>query len=161
MKEVDFSAAKSKMMAFCAYQERCRQEVFQKLEKFELTKEQESALVAELELERYLDEARFTKSYAEGKFRVKKWGRIRIKMELKRRNIPEELIRESIAGIDGDKYFEALMELIEKKLRTLQRKDQDEQKQKILRFAYSGGFEPDLILDALKEVQKEFLEEKF
>jgi regulatory protein len=161
MFQKDISSVKNKMMAFCAYQERCRQEVFQKLDKFELTKEEILALVAELELERYLDESRFTKSYAEGKFRVKKWGRIRIKMELKRRNIPEELIRESIAGIDGDKYYDTLKELIEKKLRTLQRDDQDKQKQKILRFAYSRGYEPDLILDALKEVQKEFFEEKF
>ncbi|MBA3900935.1 MAG: RecX family transcriptional regulator [Bacteroidetes bacterium] len=161
MVEVDFSGAINKMMAFCAYQERCRQEVFQKLEKFDLPDEQKISIIEELEKEKFINEARFAKSYAEGKFRIKKWGRIRIRMELKRRNIPEDLIKESISGIDGDKYFEVLKELVEKKMPSVLKDNLEIQKQKVLRFAYSRGFEPDLTSDAFEEVKKNLSKEKF
>jgi regulatory protein len=154
MCSTDISLVKNKMMAFCAYQERCRQEVWLKLDVFELSNEEKNAIIAELESEQYLNEHRFARSFAEGKFRIKKWGRIKIRMELKRRNIADTLIKESLSMIDGDQYYDVLKEMVLKKWLSVQRDESEKRKQKVMRFAYSRGYEPDMILDALNEVLK-------
>lgn len=153
--------ALNKMMAFCAYQERCRLEVLQKLREFELGDEQIESIIEELERENYLNEERFAHAFAEGKFRIKKWGRIKIKMELSSRRISPGLISSALSGIDGDMYFETLKSIVLKKIKELKPEPPEMQKQKVVKFAYSRGFEPGLASEAFDEVNKNLSKEKF
>ncbi len=139
------SEAYVKATAFCAYQERSRQEVREKLYSYQLEDDVVEELMERLEKENFLNEERFAKAFAGGKFRLKKWGRLKIRQELKMRGITEPLIRKALQEIDEEAYIQSLHELLEKKNRLERSINLLEQKQKLLRFALSKGYEQDLI----------------
>lgn len=140
-----------KAASFCAYQERSLKEVRQRLREWELTEDEIEPIIAELIIQNYLNEERFTRAFAGGKFRVKKWGRLKIKQELKLRGVSNELIKKGLSEIDGDDYEETLRDLLEKKARSLRGEPLDV-KQKLVRFALSRGFESDIVWDLLKTI---------
>ena len=140
-----------KAASFCAYQERSLKEVRQRLREWELTEDEIEPIIAELIIQNYLNEERFTRAFAGGKFRVKKWGRLKIKQELKLRGVSNELIQKGLSEIDGDDYEETLRDLLEKKARSLRGEPLDV-KQKLVRFALSRGFESDIVWDLLKTI---------
>jgi regulatory protein len=140
-----------KAASYCAYQERTIKEVCQRLREWELTDHEIEPIVAELITQNYLNEERFARAFAGGKFRVKKWGRLKIRQEMKLRGLPNDMIQRGLSEIDGDEYEVILQDLIEKKYRTL-RGEPLEIKQKLLRFALSRGFESDMIWDVMNTI---------
>lgn len=143
-----------KLASFCAYQERTLKEVRQKLREWEVADDDAEPVIAELIAQNYLNEERFARSFARGKFRVKKWGRLKIRQEMKLRGLSNELIQKGLTEIDGDEYEEVLRDLLEKKARSL-RGESLAVKQKIVRFALSRGFESDIVWDLLKTIGSE------
>jgi regulatory protein len=143
-----------KLASFCAYQERTLKEVRQKLREWEVAEDDAEPVIAELIAQNYLNEERFARSFARGKFRVKKWGRLKIRQEMKLRGLSNELIQKGLTEIDGDAYEEVLRDLLEKKARSL-RGESLAVKQKIVRFALSRGFESDIVWDLLKTIGSE------
>src|SRR4051812_72479 len=101
--------------SFCAYQERTQQEVRDKLYGYGLHKDMAEELISKLISENFINEERFAKTYAGGKFRIKKWGRIKIKEALKAKGISEYCIKKGLLEIDPTEYTSALLSLIEKK----------------------------------------------
>jgi regulatory protein len=140
-----------KAASFCAYQERSLKEVSQRLREWELTEDEIEPIITELTLQNYLNEERFARAFAGGKFRVKKWGRLKIKQEMKLRGLSNDLIQKGLSEIDGDDYEETLRDLLEKKARSL-RGEASDIKQKLVRFALSRGFESDIVWDLLKTI---------
>lgn len=140
-----------KAASFCAYQERSLKEVRQRLREWELTEDEIEPIIAELTLQNYLNEERFARAFAGGKFRVKKWGRLKIKQEMKLRGLSNDLIQKGLSEIDGDDYEETLRDLLEKKSGSLRGEPLDV-KQKLVRFALSRGFESDIVWDLLKTI---------
>ncbi len=140
-----------KVASFCAYQERTLKEVRQKLREWEVADDDSEPVIAELIAQNYLNEERFARSFARGKFRVKKWGRLKIRQEMKLKGLSNELIQKGLTEIDGDAYEEVLRDLLEKKARSL-RGESVAVKQKIVRFALSRGFESDIVWDLLKTI---------
>jgi len=140
-----------KVASFCAYQERTLKEVRQKLREWEVADDDAEPVIAELIAQNYLNEERFARSFARGKFRVKKWGRLKIRQEMKLKGLSNELIHKGLSEIDGDSYEEVLRDLLEKKARSL-RGESVAVKQKIVRFALSRGFESDIVWDLLKTI---------
>ncbi len=140
-----------KVASFCAYQERTLKEVRQKLREWEVADDDAEPVIAELIAQNYLNEERFARSFARGKFRVKKWGRLKIRQEMKLKGLSNELIQKGLTEIDGDAYEEVLRDLLEKKARSL-RGESVAVKQKIVRFALSRGFESDIVWDLLKTI---------
>lgn len=140
-----------KAASFCAYQERSLKEVRQRLREWELTEDEIEPIIAELTLQNYLNEERFARAFAGGKFRVKKWGRLKIKQDMKLRGLSNDLIQKGLSEIDGDDYEETLRDLLEKKSRSLRGEPLDI-KQKLVRFALSRGFESDIVWDLLKTI---------
>ena len=151
-----FLEAKSKLEALCAYQERCQFEMDQKLYLWGFQSEERDQLIADLISNNFINEQRFAGAYVSGKFNIKKWGRIKIKTELKRKQISSYSINQGMKEIDPDKYWETMIYLVNKKKIELEKKKGDvwDQKAKTFRFLQSKGYESDLISDAVKEVFK-------
>lgn len=145
--------ALQKMQHYCAYQERCHQEVRAKLLELEVYGDRlEEVMVALIE-EGFLNEERFARSFARGKFRLKQWGRIRIRKELNARQISEYCQRKALEEIEEEEYLEALKGVLNKKLQQTGREQGlYQQKQKAVRYALSRGFEPELAWKLLDEI---------
>lgn len=134
----------------CAYQERCQQEMRDKLYEWGLYSNDVENIIADLITTNFLNEERFAKTYAGGKFRIKKWGRVKIKIELKRRKISDYCIKKAMAEIPESDYIKTLEELIRKKAKEVKEKRIEVRNYKIAQYIMSRGFEGDLIWDVLK-----------
>ena len=110
------SQALRKAERYCAYQDRCHQEVKRKLYDLGLYGEDVDQVMAQLIQDKYLDEERFARSYARGKFKMKKWGKQRIERELKSRRVSAYCIRKGLSEIEDEAYFETLETLMRKRL---------------------------------------------
>lgn len=141
-----------KAAAFCAYQERSTKEVKQRLHELEIMDDEAAPILDELVAQNYLNEERFARAFARGKFRVKKWGRLKIRQEMKLRGLSNDLIQKGFTEIDGDEYEAVLQDLLIKKARTL-KGEPTATKQKLVRFVLSRGFESDIIWDLLKSME--------
>src|SRR5690554_1396165 len=146
--------AKIKIASYCAYQERCQKEVRDKLYEYGLHSNDVENLVTAMILEGFLNEERFAKAFARGKFRIKKWGKLRIVRELKFRVSSDNLTRLALKEIDEQEYWETLMYLAEKKLSESKEKDEFKKKAKLYRFLTYKGYENDLVQSALEKLGK-------
>jgi regulatory protein len=109
-----------KIRHFCAFQERTHLEVKRKLSGYGISWTQAGELLSKLIEEGFLNEERFARSFAGGKFRMKGWGRKKIEMELKMRMISDYSIRVAIREeIDPAEYEKTLTKLVEKKWNSL------------------------------------------
>ena len=142
-----------KAQKYCAYQERCHQEVREKLYEWRVLPEVLENTIAELIIANFINEERFAKVYAGGKFRIKKWGRIKIEGKLRSKNISVYCIKKGLAEIDEEDYLKTLREIIEKKARNLDEKNDYLRKNKIARYAVRKGFELGLVWEVLKELE--------
>jgi regulatory protein len=150
MSRTEYTVAKLKIEAYCAYQERCSYEVQEKLKKFDLNEDEIQKLIRQLEKDNFLNDLRFARSYASGKFAIKSWGRIKIRSHLSAKHLPKEIIESGLQEIDESAYRNRLKELAERKKRELQNvKNPWLKRQKILRFLASKGYEPYLIHEVL------------
>ncbi|AHM61653.1 regulatory protein RecX [Flammeovirgaceae bacterium 311] len=152
-KPLHYADAKAKAMAYCAYQERSRQQLRDKLAEWGQEPDAIERMLGELEAENFLNEERFAIAYAGGKFRTKNWGRYKILQGLKQHRIPEALQQKAMKEIDPEQYWEALLNLLEKKSKSTPDKEPYTRKNKLVRYAISKGYEQDLVWDALKEVE--------
>ena len=108
-----------KAESYCAYQERCQQEVRDKLYSWGLHEVQVENVIAELIASNFINEERFAKAYAGGKFRIKKWGRVKISIELKRRKISTYCIKKGLAEIEEEEYIKTLQKVAEVKIKAM------------------------------------------
>jgi regulatory protein len=140
-----------KGMAYCAYQERCQQEVRDKLYEWGLWPDAVENILAELISQNFLNEERFAMAYAGGKFRIKKWGRVKIKIELQKRRISPYCIRKGLSVIDDADYLTCLRNVLQEYAKKLKEKHPLKRRYKIMRYAQSRGFEQDLIRTVMSE----------
>ena len=152
MKIHDLNIAREKIQAYCAYQERCHQEVTRKLKSWGLISEAIELLVSELMQFNFLNEERYARSFSRGKFRIKKWGRKKIRAELKKREVYDKCIDFAMEEIDDKAYFETLKEVLQKKNEHEKESDSYRRKAKLTRYLVYRGYEYDLIRDALEEL---------
>ena len=108
-----------KIKQYCAYQERCHMEVREKLYSFGLHKNEVAEIISTLITENYLNEERFAIHFAGGKFRMKQWGKIKIKQALKQKQVSEYCIRKALKEIDNNEYRQTFFKLAQQKLKTL------------------------------------------
>jgi regulatory protein len=134
----------------CAYQERCQQEMRDKLYEWSLHSNDVENIIAKLINDNYLNEERFAKAYTGGKFRIKKWGRVKIKLELKKRKISDYCIKSAMQEINDKDYTKTIKELIAKKSKEIKGGKEYQRNYKIAKYIASRGFEQDLIWDILK-----------
>ena len=137
-------AAKLKAGNYCAYQERTQQEVRDKLYGIGLYSDEVEQVLAELITENYINEERFAKSFAGGKFRLKQWGKKKIVYALKQRNISPYCIEQALKEISDEEYERVITQLVERKSNQLQG-DIFIVKNKITRYLVGKGFENELV----------------
>ncbi|GAB2948586.1 regulatory protein RecX [Hymenobacter coalescens] len=144
--------ALQKIAAYCAYQERSHREVETELRGYGLDEDEAAEIMMRLVREKLLDDERFARSFVRGKHRLKKWGRRRIRLELKQRGLSEFCIKAGLSEIDGDEYYQNLKELLEKKNALEKESNPHKRRQKLTAYATQKGYEGEFIQDALGEV---------
>lgn len=142
------------MESWCAYQERCQQEVRDKLYTWGLWPDAIENIIAELISRNFLNEERFAIAYAGGKFRIKKWGKQKIKIELKKRKVPDALIRKALKEIGEVDYDNALEKTLAVKWKAEKEKHPLKKKMKVMRYMISRGYETDAVLEAISKHTK-------
>ncbi len=142
----------SKLEYYCAYQERCEQEVLQKLKATGLPPGSFHAVIAHLKMENYLDEGRFACTFASGKFNIRKWGRQRISAELKARGITSRLIEKAISSIDEETYRQSFEVLAKKRWSQIKEKDLLKKKRKLASYLIYRGWETELVYAMLNSL---------
>jgi regulatory protein len=152
MKKFTPQQAKEKIQRYCAYQERSHQEVRHKLFEYGLYQSEVDEILTGLITDGFLNEERFAKAFAGGKFRMKKWGRIKITHELEARNISKNCIRTGLLEIDDEAYHKTLKDLLTKRSLAEEGDNVFSQRDKISKYAILKGYEPELVWKFLKEI---------
>lgn len=153
MEKLTPSQALNRMKHFCAYQERCHKEVKEKLYAYGLDRNAVENIVSQLIAEDYLNEERFAKQFAGGKFRMKQWGKQKIETALRSKLVSEYCIRKALAEIEEDDYKNTFFRLAEKKRKSLNgERNIFIRKRKIRDFLLSKGYTNDIIYPYLAEV---------
>ena len=151
-KQLTKEQALQKLKHYCAYQERCHSEVKDKLYQLGVWKKDHDEIIAALIEENYLNEERFAVAFAGGKFRIKQWGRVRIKYELKQKQVSEYSIKKAMKQIDEEEYLSLLNKLAKEKYAALKNEQYLIRKKKTMDYLAAKGFEADLVR---KVVEKE------
>ena len=144
-KQITKEQALQKLKHYCAYQERCHSEVKEKLYNLGAWKKDHDEIIATLIEENYLNEERFALAFAGGKFRVKQWGRVKIKYEPKQKQLSEYCIKKSLKQIDEEEYIKVLNKLAKDKYTSLKSEQYLIRKKKTMDYLIAKGFEMDLI----------------
>lgn len=145
--------ALEKLKNWCAYQERSQFEVRNKLYEYGVYKEDAENIITQLIQENFLNEERFAIAFARGKFRIKHWGKIKIRIELKQHKVSDYCIKKALNQIDGNEYFATLEKIIEKKKSEIKETNKIKKHYKIIKYAMSRGYEQDLIMEAIKNLE--------
>lgn len=144
-----------KLEHYCAYQERCHVDVEKKLFTLNVSPEEKEKIILHLIENNFLNEERFAFTFTQGKFHQKLWGRIRIKNELKSRNISDYLIRKALSGIPEEDYEAIFSSLSEKQWQTLSKETNYlKKRKKICDFLLRKGFEADKVYEKALELEK-------
>ncbi len=150
-KSYTFLEIKQKMANYCVYQDRCHQEVEQKMWDFLLVPEAKEEILLYLMLENYLNEERFTRSYVRGKFYMKSWGRIKIRNHLKFKGITDKLIAQCFDEIDEEDYTSTVRKLYDAHFSKEKSAKAYEKKAKTIKFLLGKGFEYEKIAEAIAD----------
>ena len=139
-------------MQYCAYRDRSQKEVEDKLLEMRMIPEAREQIIIKLMQEDFLNEERFARSFVRGKFRIKKWGRHKIKQELKLREISSPIIKFAMTEIDDLEYRSTLYALAEKKLNLLNDSNPLKRKKKLIDHLLQKGYEAGLVFEVVEEL---------
>jgi regulatory protein len=144
--------ALGKIYRYCAYQERSHREVKNKLFEYALRSSEVDEILAQLITEGFLNEERYAKAFAGGKFRMMKWGRLKIQRELEMEGLTPRCIARGLAEIDSKDYSKTLVQLLKKKSALVTEPNPFKKKNKIAQFAIGKGYEPELVWELIKDL---------
>lgn len=151
-KKLTVQQAKEKINRYCAYQERSHLEVRNKLYEFGLMRDEIDEIITHLISENYLNEERFAKAFAGGKFRIKKWGRIKIVNALESKGLTKNCIKIGLKEIDDDDYLKTLSTILESKAEVITDENIYVRRDKLSQYAIAKGYEADLVWKMLKTI---------
>ena len=146
--------AQLKLEYYCSYQERCHQEVMQKARDLGMKSNETDAIVVHLIQHNFLNEERFSRSFARGKHRIKLWGKNRIINELKQRHISAPNIKCALTEIVEEEYQDTFNKLAEKHWETIKERNTQKKKKKFCDYLLRKGWESNLVYAKLKELER-------
>ena len=153
-KKLTKQLALPKIKQYCGYQERSHAEVKEKLYGFGLYKADVEELLSTLIEEDYLNEERFACQFARGKFRLKKWGRVKIIYELKQKKVSAYNIKKALQEIDEADYAAVLQKLAADKWQLLKSEQHINRQVKTINYLLQKGYEPGAAQQAVKAVRE-------
>ena len=139
--------ALKKILHYCDYQDRCKKEIFTKLNSFELADDDRNFIVGFLNDEGFINDERYCRSYVKSKLNLKKWGVNKIKLSLITKGVDREIIDNVISEIDQDSYKEELVNLLKNK--KINESDPYKRKAKLVRYAVGKGYSYSLVMEVL------------
>ncbi|MEO8235771.1 MAG: regulatory protein RecX [Flavobacterium sp.] len=142
-----------KLEFYCAYQERCHDEVTEKMRSYSLNNQEIDSIIVHLIEHNFLNEERFACSFARGKYRIKSWGKIRIVNELKFRKISQYNINTALKEITPDEYLETLHKLAEHHWGTMRENNVMKKRKKFCDYLLRKGWESNLVYEKVKELE--------
>ena len=143
--------ALQKLKHYCAYQERCHSEVKEKLYALGVWKTEHDEIIAALIEESYLNEERFAIAFASGRFRMKQWGKVKIKYELKQKQVSEYSIKKALKQIDEEEYLATFKKLAKEKYASLKAEQYLVRKKKTMDYLIGKGYEMELVRGAVEK----------
>lgn len=144
--------ALEKLKKYCAYQERAQSEVRKKAFSYGLSSEETESVISDLIQENYLNEQRFTEAFVRGKYKFKRWGRKKLELELKARQVSSYCIKKGMAQIEPEVYYSNLVHIAEKRLPLTKGKHPAEIRQKLFQHLLSKGYESHLIEEVISDL---------
>jgi len=151
----DPKVALEKIKHWCAYQERCQKEVKDKLYDWGLWTDAVNEILSTLISENFVNEERFAATFARGKFKIKHWGRVKIKHALRLKQISDYSINKAMKEIEEDEYVKVLEKLVEQKLKLTKETHPAKKAFKIMNYISSKGYEQDLVMNIVKNILNE------
>ncbi len=151
-KEYSFDELLAKAASYCAISEHSISEVDAKLQRWEVDSELREKIIERLIEDDFINEKRYSKAFVHDKFRLNKWGKIKISMALVAKGLPKEIINEALEDIDEGEYNELLAAILKSKLKTIKYNYEYERQGKLFRYAQGRGFESDAISNALRHL---------
>lgn len=142
---------KRKLERYCIYQDRCHKEVEQKMFAYHLVPAARDHILLHLLENDFLNEERFSKSFARGKFRIKKWGRERISRELKLREISVYNLKVALKEIEEEEYLDTLQALYERRKESLSEENEFKRNKKLFDYLKYRGYETNLIVAVINQ----------
>ena len=144
--------AMAKIQRYCAYQERSHKEVKSRLYGYGLHESEVDEIIAQLITDGFLNEERFAKAFAGGKFRMKKWGKLKIKNELESLGLTKTCIQRGLKEIDSVDYAKTLKSLIKKKSEEITEENRYKKRDRVARFAIGKGYEPEVVWEYIRDM---------
>jgi regulatory protein len=144
-----YTAALSKAMALCSRREYCIDDIRSKLHSWSVGENEIESIIVSLVKENFINENRYSEAFVKDKFRYNKWGKVKIRANLKMKKIPADVISSALNSIDHELYLKTLEELLTTHRRSVKAKNQYDLKGKLLRYGLSKGFESELLYDIL------------
>ncbi len=148
-----YKAALSRAMALCSQREYCCEDIRVKLATWGAGERDAEKIIADLIKENFINERRYAEAFVKDKFRYNKWGKIKIRSNLRIKKIPPEIINSALDSIDKDLYRKTIEDLLLIHRRSIRGKNQYDIKGKLLRYGLSKGFEGDLLYDILSDFE--------
>ena len=147
--------AKRAMERYCVYQDRCHQETEKKLREMRMIPQACELILLHLMEHDFLNEERFARSFARGKFRIKQWGQRRIVNELKQRDISAYNIKAGLSEISPDEYETVFQEVSRKRYESVNESNVFKKRKKVADFLLRKGFESNKVYEVLRDLEKE------
>jgi len=133
--------ALAKAQNICAKMEKCRGDIRQKLFEWKVEKPFHDEILEQLIKDKFIDEKRFVQYFVRDKYKLNKWGKLKIDYALRAKEISSETIEYALENIDLEEYTDICRDLLQKRLKTLANDVADKQKVKLIRFGQSRGYE--------------------
>jgi len=149
-----FKEAYAKMAQLCSRSEQCSADIRKKIIAYEINDELVEEIIAKLKTEKFLDDERYVKAYVSDKFRLNKWGKIKMRYYLKAKGLSTDVIEKGFKEINEEQYKKVLISTMKEKAKTIRTTDKFDKMGQIIRFAQNRGFEPEMIHRYLPEVLK-------
>ena len=148
-KSYSVDEAQKKLEFYCSYQERCHKEVYEKLKSMRMIPDAIDIIIVHLLQNNFLNEERFAKTFVSGKFRIKKWGKYRLTLELRKRDINKTIIKLALLEIDDTEYLQVFHDLAEKKAGQIKEPNVLKKKKKLADFLLYRGWESHLVYEKI------------
>ena len=150
----DINMVVERLKNYCAIQDRCQLDVIQKMREWRLLDATQNHLLELLIEGQYVNEERYSRAFCRGKFKMKKWGKLRIINELKKKRISDICIANGLEEIDDIEYRRVLNNIYQRKKERIKEKNHFIKKKKIATYLMNKGYESDLVWEKLRELKE-------